>query len=257
MPDNIADVEINRSRRPGWDVFLLALVVITSIQINAFGETAVPQSMRIEDVARHPILGQLLPEQGEAILSGPGPRPAEPLALVLQALTLGFLILYGLFDLFISGAWKQRLKWVALILILLTALYLPTTKFILLRDIRGPASYTHDGGVIQTEATIQFLLEGKNPYIEDYVDTPMAEWGFNEYRTALYHYPYLPWTFIFSAPFYVVGQAFGLYDQRIVYLLLLTVMLFVASKLTSNPTAKLAMVAMLALNPMMALDREI
>ena len=93
MPDNIADVEINRSRRPGWDVFLLALVVITSIQINAFGETAVPQSMRIEDVARHPILGQLLPEQGEAILSGPGPRPAEPLALVLHALTLGFLIL--------------------------------------------------------------------------------------------------------------------------------------------------------------------
>ena len=74
--------------------------------------------------------------------------------------------------------------------------------------------------VIQTEAAIQYLLAGQNPYVQDYVNTPMAEWGFSAYRTALYHYPYLPWTFIFSAPFYVLGTAAGFYDQRLVYLLL-------------------------------------
>ena len=35
----------------------------------------------------------------------------------------------------------------------------------------------------------------------------------------------LPWTFLFSAPFYLAGQAAGFYDQRIVYLLLLAVAL--------------------------------
>ncbi len=86
----------------------------------------------------------------------------------------------------------RQLRWKGLVLagILMTAVLLPTGKLILLRQGSGPASYAHDGGVIQTEATVQFLLEGKNPYREDYVDTPMAEWGFSRYRTALYHYPY-------------------------------------------------------------------
>lgn len=245
---------ISDRRRPGWDVFLLALVVIATMQILAFGETAVPQEMRLEDVARHPLLGNILPDLGEANLSGPGPRPAEPLALILQALTLGLLIVYVLVDLLLSSVWRQRIKWILLAGILLTALYLPTAKFILLRDIRGPASYSHDGGVIQTESTIQFLLAGKNPYSEDYTETPMAEWGFSEYRTALYHYPYLPWTFIFSAPFYLIGESLGLFDQRIVYLFLLTVMLFVAPRLAQSAESRLALVAILALNPLMALD---
>lgn len=248
-----ADI-MRKGRRPGWDVFLLAIVVFAGMQILAFGETAVPQDMRLEDVSRHPLLGNILPELGRANLSGPGPRPAEPLALILQATTLGMLILYGLVDIFLNGHWQLRLKWILLGTIILTALYLPTTKFILLREIRGPASYTHDGGVIQTEATIQFLLEGKNPYVEDYTETPMAEWGFSEYRTALYHYPYLPWTFIFSAPFYLLGNFLGLFDQRFVYLFLLTIMLFVVPRLSSNDPSRLILVMILALNPLMALD---
>ena len=86
-------------------------------------------------------------------------------------------------------------------------MFLPSLKLVLLRQQSGPASYSHDGGVIQTEATIDYLLEGRNPYVEDYVATPMAEWGINEFRTALYHYPYLPWTFLFSAPFKAACQS--------------------------------------------------
>jgi hypothetical protein len=149
---------------------------------------------------------------------------------------------------------RNRFKWIALTLLISMALVMPTVKLILLRDQSGPASYTHDGGVIQTEATIAFLLSGKNPYVEDYLDTPMAEWGFSEFRTALYHYPYLPWTFVFSAPFYVVGQMLGHYDQRWLYLALIIVALLLAPQLAGQPRAKFALVAALALNPVMNLD---
>jgi hypothetical protein len=124
----------------------------------------------------------------------------------------------------------------------------------LLRQDNGPASYTHDGGVIQTEAAIEFTLRGQNPYRQDYVDTPMAEWGFSKFRTALYHYPYLPWTFLFSAPFYLLGRAAGFYDQRLIYLLLMAGALALVPRLVNDQRDRLALVACLGLNPIMALD---
>ncbi|MCL4828722.1 MAG: DUF2029 domain-containing protein [Caldilinea sp.] len=242
-----------RRIRPGWDVFLLALLVFALLQIVGLAEQAALPN-RLQDVLRHPILGALLPPSGYAAMGEVGPRPGEPIGLVLNALTLGALLVYALLDLALKEPQRTRLKAWLLALIVITAVVLPTGKLILLRNANGPASYTHDGGVIQTEATIQYLLAGKNPYTEDYVDTPMAEWGFSEYRTALYHYPYLPWTFVFSAPFYMVGQAIGFYDQRLVYLLLYAAMLLTASRLATGASAKLAIVAVLALNPIMALD---
>ena len=77
---------------------------------------------------------------------------------------------------------------------------------VLLRHENLPQSYSHDGGVIQTEAAIDFFLAGRNPYVEDYRSTPMAEWGLPEFRTALDHYPYLPWTYVFSAPVKLVSD---------------------------------------------------
>ena len=71
--------------------------------------------------------------------------------------------------------------------------------------------------------------------------SPMAEWGFSEYRTALYHYPYLPWTFLFSIPFYLLAGAF--YDQRIVYLILIVTALVLAPRLVHGSRARLALVA--------------
>jgi hypothetical protein len=97
-------------------------------------------------------------------------------------------------------------------------------------------------------------LEGKNPYVEDYVNTPMAEWGISRYRTALYHYPYLPWTFLASAPFFALGQELGFYDQRLVYALLWIVALALLPRLVHGAQRKLAVVALLGLNPIMGLD---
>lgn len=239
-------------RQPGWDALLLGILVIAHLQILSLAEaSALP--LRLQDVLRHPILGNILPPAGEAAMGDIGPRPGEPIGLLLNALTLGGLLLYLLVDL--SG-WRirQRLKWICLAFIVITALVLPTGKLILLRQGSGPASYSHDGGVIQTEATIEYLLAGKNPYVEDYTETPMAEWGFSEYRTALYHYPYLPWTFLFSAPAYALGSAAGFYDQRMIYLVLMLIALAVVGSLARAGRERLALVAALGLNPGMALD---
>jgi hypothetical protein len=240
------------SSMPGWDALLLMVLTLAVLGIVGFAESTLPTL--VQDVLRHPILGNLLSSRGEEAMGSPSPRPGDPIGLVLQALTLGWLLGYLVVDLMPTSRWRMGAKWTLLTAILVTALFLPTTKLILLRQGSGPASYTHDGGVIQTEATIQFLLSGKNPYIEDYTATPMAEWGFGRYRTALYHYPYLPWTFVFSAPFYLLGQAVGFYDQRIVYLVLLAVALALASRLVQGERNQLALVACLGLNPIMTLD---
>ncbi|MBW7881275.1 MAG: DUF2029 domain-containing protein [Caldilineaceae bacterium] len=241
------------SRRPGWDTLLLALLVFAHLQIVGLAEQAALPT-RVQDVLRHPILGKLLPAAGYAAMGDVGPRPGDPIGLLLYAATLGLLLLYFVVDLSLAGRWWRRLKAWTLAAMIVTALVLPTYKLILLRQGSGPASYTHDGGVIQTEATIRYLLEGKNPYREDYTETPMAEWGFSEYRTALYHYPYLPWTFVFSAPFYWAGETFAFYDQRFIYLALLLLALALAPRLVEGTRSRLALVAVLALNPIMGLD---
>ena len=238
---------------PGWDALLLLLLSVSLLRIDSLAEAAVLPTLR-QDVLSHPLLGGLLPAAGVAAMGERSPWPGEPVGLLLIALALGFVFVYLLVDLASPGRWRSRAKWLLLICVLATVLFLPTLKLILLRQQSGPASYTHDGGVIQTEATIEFLLQGQNPYREDYTETPMAEWGFDEYRTALYHYPYLPWTFVFSAPFYLLGQAVGFYDQRLVYLLLLAIALALAPRLVQGERAKLAVVMLLGLNPLMGLD---
>ena len=223
-------------RRFGWDLPLLALLVFSLLMISGLAqEAALPT--RVADVLRHPWLGGLLGEQARAAFGEVGPRPGDPIGLLLNAFALGGVLLYALADIGLGGRARTRAKWLLLALIIASAVYLPAVKLMLLRAQSGPASYSHDGGVIQTEATIRFLLEGRNPYTEDYTATPMAEWGFSQYRTALYHYPYLPWTFLFSAPFYLVGQAAGGYDQRLVYLLLMAVALALAPRLVQGRVA--------------------
>ena len=243
---------MQKSSRPGWDALLLAILLFSLLMITGFAESGL--GGRFGDVARHPLLGNLLPTTGVAAMGEIGPRPAEPLGLLLHATALGLLLLYFWVDLGLSGRSRQVGKWILLTGVILCAVYLPTVKLMLL-DAQGPrGSYSHDGGVLQTEATIDFFLQGKNPYHEDYTETPMATWGHPDFRTALYHYPYLPWTFVFSTPFYLLGQALGFYDQRIVYLLLLTLALILLPRLVHEERTQLGLVALVGLNPLMGLD---
>lgn len=235
------------------DALVLAVLVLARIRIDTLAEAAV-LPLRQADVARHSWLGQLLPPQAASLLAQQ--QLVDPVGLLLIVAALGCLLVYLLLSEFIRG---ERLRyWISLVLIwaiVLLTVFAPSLKLALLRQNSGPASYSHDGGVIQTEATIAYLLDGRNPYVEDYLATPMAEWGIDAFRTALYHYPYLPWTFLFSAPFKLLADAaIGWYDQRFVYLLLFALTLLLTPGLARGAQNKLLLVMLLGLNPIMGSD---
>ncbi|MGC8779419.1 MAG: glycosyltransferase 87 family protein [Anaerolineae bacterium] len=235
------------------DALLLAALLIARVRIDTLAEAAV-LPFRQNDVARHPFLGHLLSAEAMKLLAQQ--QLVDPIGLLLIVLAFGGLALYLAVDEFVAAAApRYRLKLALLWAIIVLTVFAPSVKLALLRQGSGPASYSHDGGVIQTEATIAYLLQGRNPYREDYLQTPMAEWGISEFRTALYHYPYLPWTFLFSAPFKLAAERIlGWYDQRFVYLLLFAGLLLILPGLARSPQSRLLLVMLIGLNPIMGSD---
>lgn len=242
-----------RSLTRRLDALLLAVLLLARIRIDSLAEAAV-LPLRQNDVARHPLLGHLLSAEAMKLLAQQ--QLVDPIGLLLIVLAVGCLVCYLLVCEFVAGErLRYRVKLILLWAIILLTIFAPSLKLTLLRQGSGPASYCHDGGVIQTEATIDYLLQGRNPYVEDYLQTPMAAWGISEFRTALYHYPYLPWTFLFSAPFKLLAERLiGWYDQRFVYLLLFAVLLLLAPGLTRRRDARLLLVMLIGLNPLMGSD---
>lgn len=235
------------------DALLLIVLVLARIRIDSLAEAAV-LPMRQEDVVRNPWLGRLLPAETMTLLAQQ--QFVDPIGLLLIVAAVGCLLAYLLVHEFVGS--ERARYWARLSLIwaiVLLTVFASSLKLTLLRRDSGPASYSHDGGVIQTEVTIDYLLQGRNPYVEDYVKTPMADWGINEFRTALYHYPYLPWTFLFSAPFRLLAdRLLGWYDQRFVYLLLFALTLLLLPALARRREAKLLLVMTIGLNPIMGSD---
>lgn len=233
--------------KKSFDLLILFVLVIARVRIDTLADMVLPT--RHEDVRR--LVEGWWPSGSLDLLAD---WLTDPVSLMLISLAFGLVLLYFLVDA-TADRWGERLTYrlkLGLVYAIIGLLVFGKAFLLIgLRHITGPASYTHDGGVIQTEVTIQYFLAGKNPYIEDYLDTPMAEWGI-EYRTALYHYPYLPWTFLFSAPFYLLGGDW--YDQRFVYLLLFALTLGLAQALARTRREKLLAVMFIGLNPLMASD---
>ncbi len=236
--------------KKSFDVLILFILVIARVRIDTLAGLVLPQ--RHEDIWR--LVGGWWPAGSLTLLAD---WLSDPVTLMLISIAFGLTVLYLITDAageFLAQIWTFQVK-LGLIYAIIAVLVLGQTALLIgLRHITGPAAYTHDGGVIQTEATIQYFLAGKNPYSEDYLNTPMAEWGI-EFRTALYHYPYLPWTFVFSTPFYLLSQAlWGWFDQRWVYLLLFGVTLWLAQQLAPTWPDKLLAVMFIGLNPILASD---
>ncbi|GAB4530504.1 MAG: hypothetical protein Kow0063_08690 [Anaerolineae bacterium] len=241
-------------RRPSIDTLLLFVLLLARVRIDTLAMwAAIPTDMLQADVAR--LVGGWWPASGLALLADR--QTSDPVTLLLISLAFGLFLAYLLVDAFgerIGERVESGVKMGLVLGIILLLVFGQTALFIGLRHISGPAAYTHDGGVIQTEVTIEYLLAGVNPYVADYLDTPMALWG-TEYRTALYHYPYLPWTFLFSAPFYLASHAaIGWFDQRLVYLLLFALTLALAQGLARRPVDRLGVVMVIGLNPTLASD---
>lgn len=243
-----------RLMRKSFDVLLLFALLLARISLNQFAEGGLYE--HFHNVVTSPALGKLLPAGAADAF---GPWYGDPLFLLLVAISLLAFLAYILIDLFREHIdakklfqWKYLLLWI----IILTLVILPTLKMTILRHENLPQSYSHDGGVIQTEIAVDYFLDGKNPYIEDYHNTPMAEWGFEQFRTALDHYPYLPATFVLSAPVKLASDGLlGWYDQRFTYLILFVITLLLAYALTKQrPKDALGLTMLLGLNPIMGLD---
>jgi hypothetical protein len=135
--------------------------------------------------------------------------------------------------------------------IVLIAAVLPTSLKVIERRLEGPATHAHDG-LIQTEIAIEYLLEGKNPYTEDYVETYMADFPGREpplTESPLFHNAYLPFLFLSAIPFYELSQTvLGWYDQRLFYLLTYLVVLLLLPQLVAYPRDKLALLLAFGLN---------
>lgn len=234
------------------DAVLVLALVLARVRIDTLAHLVLPQ--RHQDVARLPLTHYLLSPKALELLQD---WLTDPLSLLLISVTFGLTLLYLIADAVkerLGSPWAYRVKLGLLYGVVISSVVASSVLLVMLRHISGPASYTHDGGVIQTEEALKFFLAGKNPYVEDYVNTPMAEWGL-DYKTALYHFPYLPWTFTFSTPFYLLSERLlGWYDQRFVYLLLFILMLILAPGLAGKPEDKLSLVAVLGLNPIMGVD---
>lgn len=239
---------------PSGDTLLLFILLVARVRIDTLAEwAAIPLPMLHHDVAT--LLDGIMPPHSLALLSDK--QTTDPVTLLLISIAFALFLIYLVADWLHDHLPSQvvfRIKLPLVCLIIGVLVFGQTWLFVALRHISAPAAYAHDGGVIQTEVTIHYLLAGINPYVADYQNTPMAEWG-TEYRTALDHYPYLPWTFLFSAPFYLVSAVvIGWFDQRFVYLLLFAFTLILACRLIRSATGQLSLLTVLGLNPILASD---
>ena len=136
---------------------------------------------------------------------------------------------------------------------LMFAAILPAGFNIIQRQMNEPTSFATDG-LIQTEVAIEFLLEGKNPYTEDYTNTLLADWQggeppFTPVPGPLYHNVYLPFLFIASIPAYLLSQAFlGWYDQRFVFLLFYLGTLLLLPAIVKKQRQQLILMCLVGLN---------
>jgi len=235
-------------KKRSFDVVLLFILVVARVRIDTVVGLVAPRPQELLEKI------PLLPANSLRLLAD---WLVDPYSLLIVTATFACLLLYIALDWFGQECDRERLyraKLALIYVIVFLTIVVQAGLLITLRHFQGPASFTHDGGVIQTEEATRYLLQGKNPYTEDYFDTPMAEWGV-DLKTALYHFPYLPWTFISAVPFQLLANAlFGWYDQRVVYLLLFVLMMWLAPKLTPEPTDKLCLTMILGLNPIMGND---
>ncbi len=172
----------------------------------------------------------------------------------MPGLLLIVLFLYIGADLWLHGRAQFALKLVLVWLTIFAFVITPTIAAIVYRHNGVPYLYAHDG-MIQIEEAAKFLLAGKNPYVENYIATPMGQWPYHDpgmaINPALYHLIYLPFFPLFSIPFYLVSQlTIGWFDERFIYLLLLILSGLMALNIARTPRDGLAALMILCLNPL-------
>jgi hypothetical protein len=132
---------------------------------------------------------------------------------------------------------------------------LPTVLAIAVRSQSEPHHCVHDG-LIQSEEAARFTWHAQNPYTADYTSTSMSDWDFQvgdlTENPALYHYPYMPLTFLLPLPVHWLGeQVLDWFDHRVIYLLLYAGLIAIGGRLAAPPYDRQMLRIVLALNPLL------
>ncbi|HUG56425.1 MAG TPA: glycosyltransferase 87 family protein [Candidatus Limnocylindrales bacterium] len=141
---------------------------------------------------------------------------------------------------------RDRVLHVAALVVLFALV--PAAASIVLREASRPYAFVHDGAIMVEEAARK-LLAGKNPYVADYLDTPLFFWPMVN-NPALYHFTYFPFLFLVTIPFVAAFDAAGLFwDQRYLYLPAYVATIAIAPTLVRGADRRIALAALVALNP--------
>jgi uncharacterized membrane protein len=131
----------------------------------------------------------------------------------------------------------------------------PTILFMVERARATPESFAQDS-LLQIEAAARFILAGKNPYVEDYLETPMADWEFSwaglETNPALQHFVYTPLAFLAAVPGEgIIRPLTHWYDHRLVLLVCYLINLALIKKLAGSRREANALLIAIGLNPLL------
>jgi hypothetical protein len=168
---------------------------------------------------------------------------------VLFLIACGVLpVAYAVRDHCSRAAFTTRQRAVHVAAIVAVFVVVPTLASIVLRETGKPFTYIHDGALMIEWAARKLLL-GQNPYVADYLDTPLYYWPMVN-NPALYHLTYFPFLFLVTTPFVWLFDTVGLFwDQRYLYLPAYIATLAVVPLLARRAENRLALIALVALNP--------
>ncbi len=144
---------------------------------------------------------------------------------------------------------KQVVLWLIIILVIGTSF----TAAIMVRHKNHPIYMIHDI-ILQQEAAIRFLLDGKNPYAVDYKGTFLEEWHYSdtEENPALYHFVMEPAYLLSAIPvYYIANRSVGYFDGRMPLIGLFVTLLVLASMLIKDHDKKRLFIILLAFHPSM------
>ena len=181
----------------------------------------------------------------------------------ISAILVGLIAIYIALDIWRMPAARQSalpnakgiwwLRRIIVLFVLIAVAVLPAGWEIIQRQSEGKHTHATDS-LIQTEIALEYFLEGQNPYQMDYVDTPLEEWSggeppFRAIRGPLYHFAYLPMTFLSAVPFHQVAEwVLGWYDQRFLYLLMYFGVILLLPELVSDNRRQIILSLLVGLN---------
>lgn len=148
----------------------------------------------------------------------------------------------------------SRIKTISFWLILGIVVVGVTMTSIVDRHKVAPVWGVHDI-ILQQEAAMRYLIQGKDPYKETYFGTPVESFNYDELgksavNPALYHFVMPPWYLLFPFPFYfVANRTLGYFDGRMVLLVCLFGLGFILSRWFKDRKVARIAIILIALSP--------